>query len=63
MGSVAGDMARLNLWARQLLGDAMAENDLGVIGDVTTFERIKDRIVLDSAEPHRRPAPLLASGG
>jgi hypothetical protein len=38
------DLARLDLWAAQVLVDAQAEDAAAVTGDVTTLELIRDRI-------------------
>jgi hypothetical protein len=46
---VAVNLARFELWARQLLMDAAAKNPAAVHGDVTTLAWIRDRIALDSA--------------
>ena len=47
------DMARFDLWARQLLIDATDKNAAAVLGDVTTLEWIRDRISLDGADGAR----------
>jgi hypothetical protein len=39
------DRARLELWARQILVDAAAENVEGLRGDVSTLEWIRDRVL------------------
>ena len=44
------NLARFELWTRQLLVDAAARNAAGVHGDVTTLAWIRDRIALDSAD-------------
>jgi hypothetical protein len=44
------DLARFQLWARQLLVDAAANNAGAVHGDVITLAWIRDRISLDSAD-------------
>jgi hypothetical protein len=43
------DLARLELWASQLLLDAEAKRSGPVTGDVTTVEFIRDRLALDAA--------------
>jgi hypothetical protein len=43
------NLARFELWARQLLVDAAAKDAAAVHGDVTTLAWIRDRIALDSA--------------
>jgi hypothetical protein len=47
---VAINLARFELWARQLLVDAAANNAAAVHGDVTTLAWIRDRIALDRAD-------------
>ena len=49
------DLARLDLWARQLLVDAAASDTGGVTGDVTVLEWVRDRIAhtVDSADLSR----------
>ena len=47
---VAINLARFELWARQLLADGQARNGAGVSGDVTTLEFIRDRLALTSAD-------------
>jgi len=44
------NLARFELWTRQLLVDAAARNAAGIHGDVTTLAWIRDRIALDSAD-------------
>jgi hypothetical protein len=44
------NLARFQLWTRQLLVDAAARNAAAVGGDVTTLAWIRDRIALDSAD-------------
>jgi hypothetical protein len=44
------NLARLDLWARQLQVDAAARNAAAVHGDVTTLAWIRDRIGFDRAE-------------
>jgi hypothetical protein len=44
------NLARFELWARQLLADGEARNGAGVSGDVTTLEFIRDRLALSSAD-------------
>jgi hypothetical protein len=44
------NLARFQLWARQLMVDAAANNAAAVHGDVTTLGWIRDRISLDSAD-------------
>jgi hypothetical protein len=44
------NLARFQLWARQLMVDAAANNAGAVHGDVTTLAWIRDRIALDSAD-------------
>ena len=44
------NLARFELWTRQLLVDAAARNAAGIHGDVNTQARIRDRIALDSAD-------------
>jgi hypothetical protein len=44
------NLARFELWARQLFVDAAARNAAGVHGDVTTLAWIRDRIVLTTAD-------------
>ena len=44
------DLARFELWARQLFVDAAAKNPAAVTGDVTTLAWIRDRIALNSAD-------------
>jgi hypothetical protein len=41
------DAARLELWARQLILDAVARDAAAVLGDITTLEWIRDRIALE----------------
>jgi hypothetical protein len=41
---VKTDLARLQLWARQLLVDAADKNPGAVAGDVATLELIRDRV-------------------
>jgi hypothetical protein len=50
---VAINVARFELWARQLLADGEARNGAGVSGDVTTLEFIRDRLPLSSADGNR----------
>jgi hypothetical protein len=50
---VAINLARLELWARQLLADGRARNGAGVSGDVTTLEFVRDRLHLSSADGNR----------
>jgi hypothetical protein len=50
---VAINLARFELWARQLLADGQARNGAGVSGDVTTLEFIRDRLPLSSADGNR----------
>ncbi len=47
------DLARLDLWARQLVTDAGAEHAAAVRGDVTTLEWIRDRIAIAGADANR----------
>jgi hypothetical protein len=47
------DMARFDLWTRRLLLDAAARNAAGVLGDITTLEWIRDRLVLDTSDESR----------
>jgi hypothetical protein len=47
------NLARFELWARQLLADGAARNSAGVHGDVTTLGFIRDRIAFDSAASER----------
>jgi hypothetical protein len=56
------DLARFELWARQILVDAVAGNLGGVTGDVATMEWIRDRFAagLDSADRTRIDTHLLA---
>ena len=44
------NLARLELWTRQLEADAGAANRAGAIGDVATLEWIRDRIALEAAD-------------
>jgi hypothetical protein len=44
------NLARFELWARQLFVDAAARNAAGVHGDVTTLAWIRDRIALTIAD-------------
>ena len=44
------NLARFELWTRQLLVDAAARNAAGIHGDITTLAWIRDRIALDSAD-------------
>ena len=44
------NLARFELWARQLFVDAAARNAAGVHGDVTTLAWIRDRIALTTAD-------------
>jgi hypothetical protein len=44
------NLARFQLWARQLMVDAAANNAGAVHGDVTTLAWIRDRVALDSAD-------------
>ena len=44
------NLARFQLWTRQLMVDAAANNAAAVHGDVTTLAWIRDRIALDSAD-------------
>jgi hypothetical protein len=44
------NLARFELWARQLFVDAAARNAAGVHGDVTTLAWIRDRTVLTTAD-------------
>jgi hypothetical protein len=44
------NLARFQLWTRQLLVDGAANNAAAVHGDVTTLAWIRDRIRLDSAD-------------
>jgi hypothetical protein len=46
---LAINLARFELWTRQLLVDAAARNPAAVHGDVTTLAWIRDRLTLDSA--------------
>jgi len=54
------DLARLDLWARQLLVDIAADNPGAVAGDVTTLELIRDRVrhTVDPAIAARLDAQL-----
>ncbi len=45
------DLALLDLWARQLLVDAAADDEGAVLGDVATLRWIRDRIAHDVASP------------
>jgi hypothetical protein len=47
---VAINLARFELWARQLLVDAAAKDPAAVHGDVTTLAWIRDRLALNSAD-------------
>jgi hypothetical protein len=47
------NLARFELWARQLLADGQARNGAGVSGDVTTLEFVRDRLHLGSADGNR----------
>ena len=47
---VAINLARFELWARQLLEDAAAKNPAAVHSDVTTLAWIRDRIALTDAD-------------
>jgi hypothetical protein len=47
------DLARLDLWARQLVTDAGAEHAAAMRGDVTTLEWIRDRIAIAGADANR----------
>ena len=44
------NLSRFQIWARQLMVDAAANNAAAVYGDVTTLAWICDRIALDSAD-------------
>ncbi|MEK6251539.1 MAG: hypothetical protein AABM43_06275 [Actinomycetota bacterium] len=47
------NLARFELWTRQLLADAAAKNAAALHGDVTTLGFIRDRIAFDSAAGNR----------
>jgi hypothetical protein len=47
------NLARFELWARQLLADAAARNAAALHGDVTTLGFIRDRIAFDRAIGNR----------
>lgn len=47
------DLARLELWTRELEADAGAGDRAAAIGDVTTLEWIRDRIALDAVDASR----------
>ncbi|MGH3051411.1 MAG: hypothetical protein ACRDM8_00445, partial [Gaiellaceae bacterium] len=59
------DRARFELWARQLIVDAAAEDLAGVAGDLATLEWIRDRFVhtLDKIEAIRIDATLVELRG
>jgi hypothetical protein len=56
------DLARFELWARQILVDGAARQPAGVAGDVATLEWIRDRFsyILESADLTRIDTALLA---
>jgi hypothetical protein len=59
------DVARMDLWARQILVDASAKDLGGITGDVATLEWIRDRFtpILDPADLTRIDAHLLELQG
>ena len=59
------DLARFELWARQILVDASASDMGGITGDVATLEWIRDRFthMLDPADVTRINAHLLELQG
>ena len=59
------DVARMDLWARQILVDAPAKDLGGITGDVATLEWIRDRFtpILDPADLTRIDAHLLELQG
>jgi len=59
------DLARLELWARQIIVDASAQDLGGITGDVATMEWIRDRFtqILDPADLTRIDAHLIELQG